>query len=356
VTLPTSVLGDGTAAIQDATGAIILRLSDEAGALSIGDLVQVDGVRSTKSGMETIRVSIPPRILGSPASPDPGRHSTGGLGEAQEARLVLVRGAVTTTPRRTSAQNVYFDLDDGSGPLRVYVTPGSGIGAASLAAGAQVEIIGVLGQETSGQQPLRGYRLWPRRSADIRAIAPASDAPEGGASGTGAGGSQGAGIRSGSGLGAPGGSGAGASDGVEWPAGIPAPRLVPAELNQATGAAAPTSSPDPRPTASAASPPAAPVLVLLIATGVLGAVGAAAAARPGIGERLLGAVANLVGHRAGSSGADLAGADGDPMPASSVEAAVARLVPLRVVDEPSTAESATSVDSRSAVRRILPPT
>ena len=51
-------------------------------------------------------------------NPTAMRRATGALGEAQEAMLVVVRGAVTLTPRRTSAQNVYFDIDDGSGPIR----------------------------------------------------------------------------------------------------------------------------------------------------------------------------------------------------------------------------------------------
>jgi hypothetical protein len=42
--------------------------------------------------------------------------------------------------------------------------------------------------------------------------------------------------------------------------------------------------------------------------------------------------------------------------ASPVEAAIAELVPLRVADDTSVAEDALSVGSRSAVRRILPPT
>ena len=123
VTLPSGLAETGEAAIQDSSGAMLLRLGDDAGRLSLGELVEVAGTRSTRSGMETIRVTVPARRLGSHAQPDPLRRATGALGEAQEAMLVVAHGEVTLTPRRTSAQNVYFDIDDGSGPLRVFVSP-----------------------------------------------------------------------------------------------------------------------------------------------------------------------------------------------------------------------------------------
>ena len=76
--------------------------------------------------------------------------------------LVVARGEVTLTPRRTSAQNVYFDIDDGSGPLRIFVSPQAGIQTDAILLGSVMEVAGVLGQETTGKLPDRGYRLWPR--------------------------------------------------------------------------------------------------------------------------------------------------------------------------------------------------
>jgi hypothetical protein len=351
VTLPTTVHRDGTAAIQDGSGAIILRLGEEAGMLSVGDLVEVDGVRSTKSGMETLRVSEQPRTIGAQAEPDPARHPTGTLGEAHEATLVVVRGAVVTTPRRTSAQNVYFDVDDGSGPLRVFLTPGSRVTAAGLATGAWVEIAGVLGQETSGQQPLRGYRLWPRGPADVRIVAPAGGASQGDGGEPSASGGPDAAPHGGTG----GPGGAGNDTGAAWPAGIPAPRLVAGRL---AGQVGPTPAPSPAPGAAPAVLPVShpsTAIVLLVVAGVLGATAATAAARPGLAGRL-GAVlagAVLAGDRAARNVDSREAADAA---ASPVEAAIAELVPLRVADDTSVAEDAPSVGSRSAVRRILPPT
>ena len=345
VTLPSSLFGDGTAALQDESGAIVLRLADEAGQLALGELVQVDGTRSTKSGMETLRVTSPPIRLGSQALPGAERHATGSLGEAHEARMVVVRGALATAPRRTSAQNTYFDLDDGSGPVRVFLAREADVDTEALAAGAWVEVTGVLGQETTGQQPLRGYRIWPRMQADLRLIAAAT----GGAGGDGDD-SEGAGAPAGGASEGPMGAGissSGVSQPPRWPADIPAPRLgagTDGEYPGGSGAASP--SQPPRPAAATRPVPGASELLLAVAAAVLAAIGAVAAARPGIAERVRVAVRGVAapGH---------AGAEGDPAEGSG---AIPRLVPLAVVDEPSADETALSTDSRSAVRRILPPT
>jgi hypothetical protein len=356
VTLPSSVLGDGTAAIQDGTGAIILRLGDEAGDVTLGEVIVVDGRRSTKSGMETLQVSVPPQRRGSQAQPAPGRHATGSLGEAQEARLVSVRGVVSTAPRRSSAQNVYFDLDDGSGPLRVYISPRTGIGVGPIVVGATLELTGVLGQETSGHQPERGHRLWPRADDDVRLIA-AGTAPPTAADGGG------------EGLGTPV-AGPGAtrlSTAAARPTRAPdlvVPRLTPSRL--------PLAHPTPTPRAVGAagvrvpsdesSAGIAPWLALLAA--VLAGIAALAAASPGLLERLRLRLRMMT--VTGSEQVDDASDDAfdDVRRRSSagvpvlrpLEQAVVNLVPLAVVDDAASHEPAASTASRSRVRRILPPT
>jgi hypothetical protein len=171
VTLPTGVVDEPTAALQDATGAIVLRLGDEAGMLVRGDVVEVAGVRSTKSGMETLRVTTPAVRVGSGSEPVARELRTGDAGEAHEARLVVVRGAIVASPRRSSSGSVSFDIDDGSGPVKVAVAASLGMDGSSVAAGAWVEVTGVLGQDTTGAQPLRGYRVWPRDLSDVRVVA-----------------------------------------------------------------------------------------------------------------------------------------------------------------------------------------
>ncbi len=176
VTLPNGLVDDPTAVIQDASGAIVLRMGDDAGTLRRGTLVEVVGTRSTKSGMATIRSDEPPLVLGMQDEPAARAGMTGGLGEAQEALLVIVRGVVTSAPSRSTAGNAAFTVDDGSGPLRVTLFAAAGLPDALVAKGDSVEIAGVLGQVTTGSLPTRGYRIWPRSAGDLRVVTPAASA------------------------------------------------------------------------------------------------------------------------------------------------------------------------------------
>jgi Lamin Tail Domain len=180
VTLQNALVDDPTAVIQDASGAIVLRLGDNAGRVSLGMLVEVVGIRSTKLGMETIRTDVQPVVLGDAAEPEPLDVATGALGEDAEATLVRVRGTVTSAPVRSTAGNLAFAVDDGSGELRVTLFASAAITGAVIERGARLEIVGVLGQVTTGAKPDRGYRLWPRGPADIVLI---SAAPTGQVSG-----------------------------------------------------------------------------------------------------------------------------------------------------------------------------
>ena len=170
VTLGSGLLDTGSAVVQDSSAGILIRLGGEAGPLRRGERVELSGTRSTKSGMLTLRVTEPPISRSVGAEPAPVSLQTGSAGEEQEARLIKVRGAITTAPRRSSAGSISFDLDDGSGALRVFVLAGVASEVTVPARGAWVEIVGVLGQETTGALPLRGYRLWPRAAADLRLV------------------------------------------------------------------------------------------------------------------------------------------------------------------------------------------
>jgi hypothetical protein len=351
VTLPADLVEDGTAAIQDATGCIALRLGADARSLSQGQLVEVHGTRATKSGMETLRVTEAPAHLGSRSGPDARRRDTGAAGEADEACLVVVRGAVTLTPRRTSAGNVYFDLDDGSGPLRVFVAPGTGIQTDGLLSGTEVEVVGVLGQETSGSLPLRGYRLWPRVADDLRIVAqPAGVSPPGGSGPTAHG--PGGGAASGGGM-----PGGGATH-------APSVRVAQQEQPILSAARGVTHAPiATQPAATAVTqdgrsatdqPPLAAGLLLLAAVTLLGA--GVAIGSPDLPARLLAAIR---GRFAASDDADVAarptleedesGANGPPAP-------MPQLVPLQVLEPVPTAGGRSVRASRREHERILPPT
>lgn len=171
VTAQSGLLEAGSAIVQDSSGAILIRLGGKAGSLQLGQFVDLDGVRATKAGMLTLRVVKPAVHLGTLADPTPVRRATGALGEANEARLVITRGMVSTAVSRPNGGAVSFSIDDGSGPIRVTISPRSGIATGGVKRGSWLELRGVLGQETTSKVPLKGYRLWPRVRGDLVVVA-----------------------------------------------------------------------------------------------------------------------------------------------------------------------------------------
>jgi uncharacterized protein YdeI (BOF family) len=339
VTLPSDLVEEGTAALQDSSGAILLRLGDGAGSLRLGELVEVVGTRSTMAGMETIRIVDPARHLGSQAQPDARRRGTAALGEADEAVLVVVRGAVATAPRRTSADNVYFDLDDGSGPIRVFASPGASITTDGVPLGSWLEVSGVLGQETTGSLPDAGYRIWPRSAKDLRVISAAAGGPSGGGTSTGAG--------SGSG---PGGTPSAGNAPID-PArqqGVPRLALAQATPSVAAGLPRPRQADPPR---DDTSPVPAAAGLLMLGGLLLGGAGVATGP-PGLARRIAAALRDRL---RGSSASD----EGAEHPAGE-EPSLPRLVPLTVLEGPPAAAGSLHARGTSGAsadgERILPPT
>jgi uncharacterized protein YdeI (BOF family) len=348
VTLPSDLADEGIAAIQDSSGAILLRLGDEAGSLQLGDLVEVFGTRSTMTGMETIRIVEAARHLGSQAQPSPRRRATGALGEPDEAVLVVVRGAVAISPRRTSANNVYFDVDDGSGPIRVYVAPEANIDTDAVLIGSWLEVEGVLGQETTGRLPDRGYRLWPRTDGDLQIISAASGSSTGGSS---TGGMSGAGTSTPAGSGSIAGGPTFAGSTSDHPvAQQGVPRLALAVPTPSARAALPH-IPQAAVAQRDASPVPASAGLLLLGGLLLGGAGVATGP-PGLARRLLAALR----ERFRTSPA----ADEEPEGRWQAEPALPRLVPLTVLDSPSMGAAPDDARGVGAARadggRILPPT
>lgn len=176
VTLPDDLVEEGSAVVQDASAAIELRLGEGAGGLSRGELIEVVGTRSTNAGMLTIRVTELPTRLGRSPEPPAATLPSGAASDEHEARLVIVRGALVASARRAASGTVSFEIDDGSGALRVVVATATGAESLTqdLEAGTWVEVRGVLGQQTTGAQPTAGYRLWPRDADDLTVVATAA--------------------------------------------------------------------------------------------------------------------------------------------------------------------------------------
>jgi hypothetical protein len=170
VTLPTGLIEEGSGVVADPSGAILVRTGDSGPRLRRGQLVELIGVRSTKAGMLSLRVT-QSVVLGTQAEPPAVRRATGRIGEEDEALLVVVRGLVGNGPRRTSGGGLSFTVDDGTGALRVFVAAASGITARQVPGEAWIELRAIVGQQTTGAEPNAGYRLWPRDRSDVRLIA-----------------------------------------------------------------------------------------------------------------------------------------------------------------------------------------
>ncbi|MGH2416717.1 MAG: hypothetical protein ACRDFY_00140, partial [Candidatus Limnocylindria bacterium] len=335
VTLPSGLTEPGSAVVQDASGGILVRLGDESGSLARGELVELAGTRSTKAGMLSLRVSGSPLHLGHQAEPSPIRFATGRLGEGQEALLVVVRGAVAGRLQRTSAGNTYFDLDDGSGPARVFLSPRARVATGALVAGAWIEVVGVLGQDTTAQLPTRGYRIWPRDDADVTVLAQ----PVAGA-GTAAGG------------GGPVGRGSVAGDGWREPADAvndELPQLsVPRLARAIPTASAPQVLIGPAELVAPESD-AGPGLAALLLGGLLLLAAAGLAVTPGLLERLRSASLTAPpDEETDGEGTARTGAGAAPD-------AITRLIPLAVLDGGPSDEVVQDGPPRKG-GRILPPT
>ena len=98
--------------------------------------------------------------------------------EAIEARLVALTGHLVGSARRAASGTVSFDLADASGVVRVVLAAALQADDALLESGVEVEVVGIVGQETTAAQPLAGYRIWPRTAGEVRIIASPQGEPD----------------------------------------------------------------------------------------------------------------------------------------------------------------------------------
>ncbi len=104
--------------VQDASGAILIRAGSEMGRLRRGQLVELTGTRSTKSGMVSLRVTQRPWSWGRRPSRLPSGGRPAASGRRTRRWLVVVRGLVRDGPRRTTRRrtHVHAQRRERSGP------------------------------------------------------------------------------------------------------------------------------------------------------------------------------------------------------------------------------------------------
>lgn len=160
VTAPPGLFGKRVMYIQDKNGGIKIYF-DKAlwPLLRIGDRVIIWGKISTSSGEYQIKVYSSDDIIisGHDPPPEPAKKIIVELGDFI-GRLLRVSGRVV----KISGSTIW--IDDGTGELRIYFYPATGIKGLGLKKGDWAVIVGVLSKTSAG------LRLLPRAKNDLKII------------------------------------------------------------------------------------------------------------------------------------------------------------------------------------------
>ena len=160
-------------AIQDATGAIVVRLPDGVVRPRRGNLMRVAGRLADPYGQLEVRpATADVTVRGTGTLPDPVPVSAATLGEGVEARLVVMEGTLASPITREAGGDLVLRLEDRAGvPFRARAGHASGIRQTLARPGARLRLVGVVGQRASRKGALDGYRTWLRDPADAVVLA-----------------------------------------------------------------------------------------------------------------------------------------------------------------------------------------
>ena len=138
VSVPSNAFDPGFA-IQDGHAGIYVL--DSGGAVrALGAEVEVTGTLVDSAGLLAIQ---PTAIaaLGSGEQVEPHRSATGTVGESTEGRLLELDGAMVGEVFDDGEFGFLVHIDDGSGPIQLFVFPGTGISTDGLVDGASVHVV-----------------------------------------------------------------------------------------------------------------------------------------------------------------------------------------------------------------------
>jgi hypothetical protein len=138
VTVPSDAFDPGFAVQQGNAGIYVL---DSLGTpREIGDQVEITGTLVDSFGL----LAIQPTSVTTHGMHDPvdARHrKTGQVGEHTEGQLLHLRGRMVGDLVDDSPFGFKLDIDDGSGPIQIFLFPGTGISTAGLVAGAKIDTV-----------------------------------------------------------------------------------------------------------------------------------------------------------------------------------------------------------------------
>jgi hypothetical protein len=158
VTVPTNAFDPGFA-VQDLLDGIYV-LDSGSAARNLGDRVEITGTLVDSFGLLSIQ---PTSVtgLGRGRNVAPHHRSTGAVGEATEGRLLQLEGAMVGDLIDDGPFGFKLNIDDGSGPIQIFLFPGSGITTAGLAPGVTIDVVCFSNQFDTT------YECDPRRAADF---------------------------------------------------------------------------------------------------------------------------------------------------------------------------------------------
>jgi hypothetical protein len=137
VTVPTNAFDPGFA-VQDGPAGIYV-LDSGSAPRQIGDDVEITGTLVDSFGLLSIQ---PTAITARGANPptEPRKHATGAIGEPTEGRLFRLAGTMVGDLFDDSPFGFIMHIDDGSGPVQLFLFPGAGISTAGLHPGVAIEV------------------------------------------------------------------------------------------------------------------------------------------------------------------------------------------------------------------------
>lgn len=149
--------------IQDRTGGIYVSLATDLG-LALRQQVRVTGqLADNGTGVLTVVVADPGdvKVHGKGPRVAPRWVPTASISEATEGLLVRVLGTLVGPITPDPPYGTILNIDDGSGPIRIFVCTSTGIDLSGLATGQQVSVTGMSYQYID-------YEVDPRFQSDIR--------------------------------------------------------------------------------------------------------------------------------------------------------------------------------------------
>lgn len=159
-------------AIQDATGAIVVRLGDTSPRPTAGTWIEVTGSLANPYGQLEVRSISTFRSIGPAAIPTPVAVDGASLGEAVEAELVTLEGVAAGRPLKSTSGDITFVVTTAHGQVRIAADASAGLATSSVALGDRLRLTGIVGQRASHKDAPDGYRVWVRGATDVVRLAP----------------------------------------------------------------------------------------------------------------------------------------------------------------------------------------